>query len=126
MSVAQRFSHLLLAGSHLLLIALLVAWFSWLHPPANPGLIAPALLAFVTPLLIPLRGLLRGRRYTCAWTSLLAVFYFAHGVAAAGVPGMARILGVSEILLSLGLFLGCLLYLRATRPNRHAETAADH
>lgn len=109
--------HNLAIVSHLLLIGLLLLWLSWLLPPPD-ALIAPFILLLIGPLLIAMRGLLQGRRYTCAWTSLLAVFYFAHGVAAAGSPGISRLLGLAEILLSLGLFVGCALYSRLTQPEK--------
>jgi len=116
--------HGLLVGSHLLLIGLLLAWLTWLLPPP-PGLVLPFLVLMLAPLLIALRGLLHGRRYTCAWTSLLSVFYFAHGVAAAGTPGISRTLGLIEVALSLGLFTGCVMYAKLTRPAPAAAAEPD-
>ncbi|MCK8516084.1 DUF2069 domain-containing protein [Methylonatrum kenyense] len=96
------------------LLSLQTAWLTWLAPPPE-GLTAPMLLLLGGPLLLPLRGLLAARRYTAAWCSLLALLYFAHGVAAMGTPGTLRMLGGIEVLLSLLLFASCLLYVRATR-----------
>lgn len=110
----RRALHNLMVTTLLGLIILLTAWMTWLAPP--PGsLVAPFLLLLAGPLLVPLRGLLHGRRYTAAWTSLLALFYFAHGVAAMGTPGTARTLGAIEVALSLTLFVSCLLYIRVSR-----------
>ncbi|MCC5857033.1 MAG: DUF2069 domain-containing protein [Ectothiorhodospiraceae bacterium] len=107
----------------LALILLLTLQTVWLTPPANSGYVAPLLLILVLPLLVPLRGLLHGRRYTAAWTSLLAVVYFAHGVASASDPGLARWLASAEIAFSLGLFTGCLLYVRMhARQQRQTST----
>lgn len=115
MNGMAKFYNGLAVASNLMLIALLLAWLAWLLPPPD-ALIVPFLLLLVVPLLIPLRGLLHYRRYTHAWTSLLAVLYFAHGVAAAGTAGLSRTLGLLEILLSVGLFTGCAMYAKATRP----------
>ncbi|MCC5811659.1 MAG: DUF2069 domain-containing protein [Ectothiorhodospiraceae bacterium] len=112
MSREIRLAHGLIVTCLLALILLLTLWIVWLSPPANSGYVVPLLLLLVLPLLLPLRGLLHGRRYTAAWTSLLAVFYFAHGVAAAWNEGLLRWLGGLEIALSLGLFTGCLLYIQ--------------
>lgn len=112
MNGSLRLAHGLMVFSLVALISLLTLWTIWIAPPANPGYVVPLLILLVAPLLIPLRGILHGRRYTAAWTSLLAVFYFAHGVAAAWNTGALRWLGSVEIVLSLGLFAGCLLYVQ--------------
>ncbi|MEX0729285.1 MAG: DUF2069 domain-containing protein [Aquisalimonadaceae bacterium] len=114
MNVAARASNLLATACNLLLIGLLLIWLGWLLPPPE-ALVVPFIVVLVVPLLAPLRGLLHGRRYTHAWTSLLAMLYFVHGIAAAGTPGLNRVLGTVEIVLSLGLFTGCVLHMKATR-----------
>ncbi len=111
----MRLAHGLIVSCLLGLILLLTLWIVWLSPPANSGYVAPLLVLLVLPLLLPLRGLLHGRRYTVAWTSLLSVLYFAHGVAAAWNEGILRWLGGLEIALSLGLFAGCLLYIQLAK-----------
>ncbi|KAB7623212.1 DUF2069 domain-containing protein [Alkalilimnicola sp. S0819] len=92
------------------LFVLLMLWGVWLAPP-EPALRAPWLILLVGPLLLPLRGLLRGRRYTAAWSSMLVLVYFCHGVAAAasGQP----LLGGLEILLSGGYFVSAILFVRS-------------
>lgn len=102
---------------YLLLFALLIAWLTVLSPPA-PGLVAFSLLLLPGPLLLALRGVLYGRRYTMAWSTLLILFYFAHGVAAMANPGPERWLGAAEVLLSLGYFATAVGYIRATRRPR--------
>ena len=105
-------------AGHLGLIALLVAWLTWLAPPAESGYVAPLLVLLVGPLALGLRGILHGRRYTCAWTSLLALGYFSHGAAAYAGDGPHRWLGAVEVTLSLLLFVGCVAYVRLTRAAR--------
>ncbi len=105
------------------LIALLMNWVIWLSPPP-PSLRAPILLVLVTPLVIPLRGVLHARRYTLAWTTLLILFYFSHGVAYAAGDGLSRWLGVTEIVLALAYFAGAAGYLRRTRAALSAAVPA--
>ena len=64
---------------YLLLILLILAWEGWLAPAANapPGL---WLTLKSLPLLLPLRGLLRGNVRTYLLSTLLLLFYFTDGV----------------------------------------------
>ena len=93
------------------LFLLLMAWHAWLAPSTYFP-VALVLLVMVTPLLVPLRGLLHGRPYTYAWTSLLALAYFAHGLVEAYVNPAERLYASAEALLALGLFATCVLYAR--------------
>ncbi len=97
--------------SYFSLLILLLAWSTWLAPhPRYP--IALVLLVSVGPLLFPLRGLLHGRPYTHAWTSFLALYYFILGVDDIVVAMAPPILAWLELLLSLTLFTGSMLYAR--------------
>lgn len=118
----SRLLHGLMLLGLLGLLGLQTAWLTWLAPPPE-GLVAPMLLLLGGPLLLPLRGLLAGRRYTAAWCSLLSLLYFAHGVAAMGTPGSLRLLGGIEVLFSLVLFTACLLYVRVTRPELQGKAS---
>jgi len=57
--------------SHLALIAVIALRAGWGVP-----------LSLVVPLLLPLPGLLRGRDYTFAWSTMLLVFYVGGYLAA--------------------------------------------
>ena len=94
------------------LFGLLLLWFAWLEPPGRFP-IALALILWVGPLLFPVRGLLHGRLYTHAWTSFLALFYFAFGVFHAAGPMARPWLAWLEIVFSALLFGGTILYVRA-------------
>ncbi len=107
------------------LLALLLNWYTWLAPPARvPVSVALALTA--VPLLLPLRGLLHGRPYTHAWTSLLALPYFALGIdAVAGGIGPVW-LGAAVTVASTLLFAASVGYARARgRELRHAAGLDD-
>jgi uncharacterized membrane protein len=73
------------------------------------------LAVLLVPLSLPLWGLLRGRPYTHAWTALLSLPYFVHGVGEAYAEPAVRILASAEMALSVTLFLGATLYARLGR-----------
>ncbi len=93
------------------LILLLTVWNAWLDPPQSfpRSLVLVVLLA---PLLFPLRGLLHGKPYTHAWTSFLALVYFTLGVGVTYAAPQERIYGVLEIVFSVLLYTGAMLYAR--------------
>ncbi len=98
------------------LLCLLPLWYGWLAPSENMPAYIP--LGFlVTPLLFPLAGLLRGKRYTYVWTSYLSLIYFAHGIGEAYTLPDERWYAVTEILFSIMLFAGALIYVRFSNKN---------
>ena len=74
------------------LIALCLGWELWLAP-LRPGGSLLALKAL--PLALPLGGILKGRRYTYQWSSMLILAYLAEGVTRAWAER-----GVSQLLAS--------------------------
>jgi uncharacterized membrane protein len=95
------------------LIALCLAWELWLAP-LRPGGSLVALKAL--PLVLPLPGILSGRRYTFQWSSMLILAYFAEGATRAWADaGLSRTLALAEIALSLAFFAAVVSYARLTR-----------
>ena len=96
------------------LILVCLAWELWLAP-LRPG---GSLLALKTlPLVLPLSGVLQGRRYTFQWSSLLILAYFAEGVTRAwSDTGVSQKLSFLEIFLSAAFFALAVSYARLTRP----------
>ena len=95
------------------LIALCLAWELWLAP-LRPGGSLVALKAL--PLVLPLPGILSGRRYTFQWSSMLILAYFAEGATRAWADaGLSRTLGLAEVALSLAFFAAAVSYARLTR-----------
>lgn len=110
MTGALRFAYALTVASVIALIFLGLAWELRLAP-LRPG--GSMLALKVLPLLAPLFGLLRGKRYTYQWTSLLVLAYFAEGVVRAWSDrGLSAQLALAEIALALCAFVGCILYVR--------------
>ena len=96
------------------LLLLILNWFTWIAPPAQ---VPRSLLLIVLagPLLIPLRGLLNGRRYTHQWVNFLALFYFVVGVDVwYTFQPDERWIGMLTTLFSLMLCAGSAMYARFT------------
>jgi len=92
---------------------LCVAWELFLAP-VRPGGSWLALKA--VPLLVPLFGVLHGRRYTFQWTTLLIWLYFAEGIVRLlSDRGLSARLAGIEIALSLAYFAAAVVFLRSGR-----------
>src|SRR5690348_2233873 len=65
------------ASSLIALILLSLAWESILAP-LKPG--GTMLMLKAVPLLLPLFGILRGKRYTYQWACMFILLYFTEGV----------------------------------------------
>ena len=95
------------------LIVLCLAWELWLAP-LRPGGSLLALKAM--PLLVPLPGIVRGRRYTYQWASLLVLAWFAEGIMRAwSERSLSQLLALGEVFLSVVFFAAAVGYARATR-----------
>jgi uncharacterized membrane protein len=103
------------------LIFLCLAWEGWLAPlrPGGSWLILKA--AF---LLIPLFGILRGRRYTYKWLSLFIQLYLMEGAMRATTEiGLSQSLAMGETVLAAIIFVAAVLYIRATRTPKEQKAA---
>lgn len=112
---------LMASTSLIALIALCLLWEGWLAPlrPGGSWLILKG--AF---LLLPLFGILRGRRYTYKWVSLFVQFYLLEGLLrATSDSGISRWLAVGETALAMVLFVSVILYIRATRNTPAGQSA---
>lgn len=100
------------------LIFLCVAWELWVAP-LRPG--GSALVFKSLPLLLPLMGILKGRRYTYQWAPMLVLFYFIEGVSRGwGERGLSQLMALSEVALSVIFFFAAIFYARYTAPSRTA------
>ncbi|MEW6120214.1 MAG: DUF2069 domain-containing protein [Pseudomonadota bacterium] len=101
------------------LIFLCVAWELWLAPirPGGSWLVLKAL-----PLLAPLMGILKGRRYTYQWAPMLILAYFSEGVMRAwSERGLSQALAFGEILLSVAFFFAAIYYAKLSAPSRQGQ-----
>ena len=103
-------------GAALSLIALIILSLAW------EGLLAPIkpegskLILKAIPLLLPLFGILNGRRYTYQWASMFILIYFTEGAVRAWADqGLAAKLALIEVLLTLIFFACTIFYAKLTR-----------
>lgn len=104
---------LITSSSLIALIFLCLIWEGWLAPlrPGGSWLILKAVF-----LLIPLFGILRGKRYTYKWLSLFIQFYLLEGaLRATSDSGLTQWLALGEVTLATTIFVTTILYIRATR-----------
>ena len=115
-----RICHYLAICSLVGLIALCLAWETVLAP-LRPG--GSWMMLKSVPLLIPLFGILRGKRYTYQWASMFVLFYFTEGVVRAWSDrGLSASLALAEAVLSVGFFLAAIFFARLTAPARRTTT----
>ena len=102
------------AGSSLIaLIMVCLAWEGWIAP-LRPG--GSWLILKAVPLLLPLSGIIHGRRYTYQWASMFILIYFTEGVVRAWADGgPAAKLALVEIVLSVVFFVAAIFYARLSR-----------
>ncbi|MHB0973899.1 MAG: DUF2069 domain-containing protein [Thiobacillus sp.] len=105
------------SASLIALILLCLAWELWLAPLRAGG----SLLVLKTlPLLLPLMGILKGRRYTYQWAPMLVLAYFTEGVVRAwSEKGLSAGLAGGEVALSVAFFFAAIYYAKLSAPSRH-------
>jgi uncharacterized membrane protein len=98
------------------LIALIILCLAWeaILAPLKPG--GSLLILKAVPLLFPLFGILKGRRYTYQWASMFILLYFTEGtVRAWSDTGLSAKLALTEVVLSLIFFICAIYYAKLTR-----------
>lgn len=116
--------HRLTLYSLLALILLGIAW-EWRLAPLYAG--GSWLILKVIPLALALPGVVRGKRYTCQWLSMLVLLYVAEAaVRFWSENGTVRHLALLEFFLALACFCGAVGYVRYLRnyPSNTAQTPA--
>ncbi len=93
------------------LFGLLMLWHTVLAPSTRFP-IALLLLLNITPLLIPLRGMLNANKKSCMWMAYISLFYLIHGAVECYASTNERGLAALEVFLSLQLFFGAAFYVR--------------
>jgi uncharacterized membrane protein len=94
--------------------AVVLSLLAWI-PAGYPW---PICILAALPLLAPLSGLIRGRRYTYAWATLFAVPYLAFALTELLVNPEARWVAAMSLLLVFGWFCTMVLFLRVSRAHR--------
>ena len=103
-------------GASLSLVALIflcLAWESILAPLKPSGSL---LILKTLPLLLPLFGILKGKRYTHKWASMFILLYFTEGcVRAWADTGLSAKLALIEVVFSAIFFICTIYYAKLTR-----------
>jgi uncharacterized membrane protein len=106
-------------AASVLLVALILLGLAWelLLAPLKPG--GSWLVLKVLPLMAALFGVLRGRRYTYQWSTMMIVFYAAEGVTRAYTDGgLSARLAAIEAVLAFAYFGAAVSFVRTTRSLR--------
>lgn len=117
-SLSINFYRYAASASLIALIALCVAWEAALAPirPGGSWLMLKAL-----PLLLPLFGILRGKRYTYQWASMFVLFYFTEGVVRSwSDKGFTQALALGEVALTVVFFTAAIYFAKLTAPSKFA------
>lgn len=97
------------------LLGLIMLCLGWeiLWAPLRVG--GSLLFLKTLPLLLPVFGILRGKRYTYQWSGMLILFYFTEGIVRSwSETGPSRWLAATEVLLSLVFFASVIVYSKYT------------
>ena len=102
------------AGSSLIALIFLCLGWETILAPLKPG--GSLLMLKTLPLLLPLFGILKGKRYTYQWASMFILLYFTEGVVRAWADkGLSAKLAMIEVALTLLFFICAIFYAKFTR-----------
>src|SRR5690606_29644282 len=126
-SMTTQLNPVLRYGASISLVALIALCLLWelKIAPLRPG--GSLLVLKALPLLLPLRGVLKGQLYTLQWASMLILLYFMEGVVRAWSdpsPLSATMAGL-EIVFSLIFYLCAICYLRPAKQAAKRNAARD-
>ncbi|CAB3640909.1 DUF2069 domain-containing protein [Achromobacter sp. SIMBA_011] len=107
------------------LFALIVLCVTWetLVAPLRPG--GSWMLLKALPLVLPLRGVVRGNLYTYQWASMLSLLYLMEGVvrAMSDPAPLSVLMAWGEILLSTLFFVSAIFYVRPAKRAARSQRA---
>lgn len=108
-SLVRKRVHLLVLGTWLLLLVLIAG-----HPFSQSLSVAAAIRAglYSIPLLLPLPGLIKGRRYTHTWATLCVLPYFIVSVTEAVANPAIHRWALAVLAASLLWFFALITFLR--------------
>jgi uncharacterized membrane protein len=112
--LAQR-----LALATLAVVVITVGGAAMLNSPWPGSALLAAVL--VLPLLLPLKGLLRGDRRTYAWATLCIAPSFLYAITEAIANSLVRAIAAAILVASLAHFVALVAYLRVTRPQTGSQ-----
>ncbi|MEQ1621691.1 MAG: DUF2069 domain-containing protein [Methylococcales bacterium] len=111
MTIKPNYFYILALVGFFGLFTLLMLWNTVLAPSTRFP-VALVLLLGVTPLLLPMRGMLARNTRSCAWAAYVSLIYVTHGSVEAYVNTSERVYAGLEVAFSLMLFFGAAFYVR--------------
>jgi uncharacterized membrane protein len=114
--IAQRWAIATLAVA-----AVAVGGAAMLNAPWPDSALLAAVL--VLPMLLPIKGLLRGDRRTYAWATLCIAPSFLYAITEAIANSLVRAIAAAILFASLAHFVALVAYLRITRPQTGSQAA---
>lgn len=112
-------------AASLSLFALIVLCVTWetLVAPLRPG--GSWMLLKALPLVLPLRGIVRGNLYTYQWAAMLSLLYLMEGVvrAMSDPAPLSVLMAWGEILLSTVFFVSAIFYVRPAKRAARSQRA---
>lgn len=106
-----KYYYWLALGAFLGLFTLLMLWHTILSPSTRFP-VALLLIINISPLLIPLRGMLHENTKSCGWMAYISLFYILHGITECYANDTERYYAAFEVFFSFLLFLGAAFYVR--------------
>jgi uncharacterized membrane protein len=117
MKILPSYYHAVALAGFFGLFILSMLWYTVLAPPTSIP-VALILLLTVTPLLLPMRGLLNGKLKSCSWAAYVSLLYFIHGSIETYSNPSERLYASLEVIFSLMLFLGAVGYVRGVKKSQ--------
>lgn len=101
------------------LIVSVCAWFLWLAPSQLFGYWLA--LFMIAPLILPVRGLLKGKPYTYASVSLLSLFYMLFSITELYANPAVRPQAYGVLISAVLLFVGSVMYVKLDARERQSS-----
>ncbi len=96
---------------NLALLIFVALWHSILspHPLINPY---GVMVAWIIPMLFPLKGIIQGKPYTHAWANFILMFYFLHSLTILWLDEGERYFALIELIITSNAFISNIYYAR--------------
>ncbi len=113
-SVEKHTAGVILWTGYFGLFAIVLLWVIWLAPSKQHPL--PLVIAIgLLPLVLPLRGVIKGRHRSIFWLSLVSLIYFFHGIGVLVSNPALHWASLIEISVALIVCTGAWLLMRAIK-----------
>lgn len=109
-STSRTYRHLALYSS-LALLMWVGIWQLLLSADKTYGLVF-IFLFYLLPLILPLKGIIKARPYTHAWSSFVVLLYIMHAITVFYAEPQERIYAGIELVLAILMFTGCAMFAR--------------